>query len=127
VVRQPESGCAYRNHAYPQGWASAGRWIGHGAGPDSRLLTLGWLHASGASLRLHAGSVGSRVGSTSPTTDDPATSGRLVGVSARWHFAWSPGVSVAPEIDWLRVRAAQGRHSEARVGATVSVALGAAQ
>jgi hypothetical protein len=36
-------------------------------------------------------------------------------------------VSVAPEIDWLRVRAAQGRHSEARVGATVSVALGAAQ
>jgi hypothetical protein len=127
VVRQPESGCAYRNHAYPQGWASAGRWIGHGAGPDSRLVTLGWLHASGASLRLHAGSVGSRVGSTSPTTDDPATSGRLVGVSARWHFAWSPGVSVAPEIDWLRVRAAQGRHSEARVGATVSVALGAAR
>ncbi len=123
VVHQPERNCAYRNHAYAQGYTSAGRWIGHAAGPDSRLVTIGWLHAGGASLRLHGGSVGSRVGSSSPTGLDPAHAGRLVGASARWRFALSPHVSVAPEIDWLRVRAPQGRRSEARVGATLSVAL----
>lgn len=123
VVHQPARNCAYRNHAYAQGYTSAGRWIGHAAGPDSRLVTLGWLHAGGASLRLHGGRVGARVGSSSPTGLDPAHSGRLVGASARWRYALTRQVSVAPEIDWLRVRAPQGRRSEARVGATLSVAL----
>lgn len=123
VVHRPRRGCAYRNHAYPQGYTHAGRWIGHAAGPDARLLTLGWLHAGGASLRLHAGSVGSRVGSSSPTTLDPAHAGRLVGASARWRFAGGRQWSVSPEVDWLRVRAAQGRRTEARIGATLNVAL----
>ena len=77
VHREPEKGCAYRNYAYPEGYVNAGRWIGSSAGPDSRLLTLGWIGAStGRSVKLNLGRVGSRIGSYSPLPDDPRSSGR---------------------------------------------------
>lgn len=121
--RGPERGCAYRNYAYPEGYTSAGRWIGASVGPDSRLLTLGLIDAElGASLRLHAGAVGSRIGTYSPLTDDPRSSGRLIAVAARQSFQWGPA-AITAELDWLRVHAADGDLTEARLGANIRMGL----
>lgn len=122
IGRQPLKGCAYRNYAYPQGYASAGRWIGASAGPDSRLLTVGWLDAAGASLRLNAGTVGSRIGTYSNFTDDVKHSGRLVGLSGRYAFQWGDAL-VSPEFDWLRVRSPSGARTEARAGMSLRMSL----
>jgi hypothetical protein len=40
---QPEFGCAYRNAAYPQGYAYRGRIIGHSMDNDSRMYSLAGL------------------------------------------------------------------------------------
>jgi hypothetical protein len=119
LAHHPLRPCAYRNYAYPEGYTHAARWIGAAAGPDSRVLTLGWLDAaSGTSLRLHDGRIGSRIGTFTPDPNDPRTSGRLVGVAARQDFRWG-GTGVTAELDWLRVRAPEGDRTEARVGATL--------
>ena len=119
LAHHPLRPCAYRNYAYPEGYTHAARWIGAAAGPDSRVLTLGWLDAArGTSLRLHDGRVGSRIGSFTPDPNDPRSSGRLVGVAARQEFRWT-GMRVTAELDWLRVRAPDGDRTEARVGATL--------
>ncbi|CAN5904943.1 hypothetical protein BH11PSE8_BH11PSE8_18210 [soil metagenome] len=116
-------GCAYRNYAYPEGYASAGRWMGASIGPDSRLLTVGWLDAAGGgALRLHVGRVGSRVGSFSPDTPDSTTSGRLIGFSARQRVDWA-GVTVTPELAWQRIAAPAGTHTDLRIGATLQMNL----
>ncbi|CAG1018092.1 hypothetical protein BURC_02824 [Burkholderiaceae bacterium] len=116
--------CAYRNSAYPDGYTHAGRWLGAAIGPDSRLLTLGWMDAAaGRDLRLHGGRVGSRVGRFSPLTDDPATSGPLLGVAARQSLQWG-AAAITAEFDWLRVRAAGGERTERRLGAQISIPLG---
>ena len=111
--------CAYRNYAYPEGYAHAGRWIGAGVGPDSRLLTLGWMHGedgTDTSLRVHAGTVASRIAVFAPT-DDPVNSGRLVVAAAR--RSWQRGHTTwTAEADWLRIAAAQGDHTDARIGLT---------
>jgi hypothetical protein len=115
--------CAYRNYAYPQGYTDAGRWMGASVGPDSRLFTFGWADAvRGTSLRLDAGSVGSRIGTYTPLLIDPATSGRLFAVSAKQSFAWGPAV-VTPEIDWVHVAAPQGGRTQARIGASLAMGL----
>ena len=125
VGRAGDKGCAYRNHAYPQGYASAGRWIGAGAGPDSRLLTLGWLDSSrDLALRLQWGRIGSRVGSYSAEVDDGRWSGRVLGIQARRDFNWR-GATVTPQIDWLRTHAPDGRRTQARIGFTLSLDLDA--
>ncbi len=116
-------GCAYRNYAYPEGYTNAGRWMGSSVGPDSRLLTLGWLDAAGGTtLRLHAGRVGSRVGSFSPYTPDDDTSGRLFGFSARQRFDWA-GATITPELAWQRIAAPAGTHTDLRIGATLQMSL----
>jgi hypothetical protein len=108
--------CAYRNYAYPQGYVNGGRWLGASAGPDSRLLTLGWIDADHrSSLRLRAGRIGSRVGTFSPGADDPEHAGRAVGLAGRRSFTWS-GITVTPQLDWLRIRAANGTRNEVRAG-----------
>ncbi|HEX3142003.1 MAG TPA: capsule assembly Wzi family protein, partial [Rhizobacter sp.] len=123
VGRPSSDGCAYRNYAYPQGYVSAGRWLGASVGPDSRLLTLGWIDADhGGSLRLHLGQVGSRIGSYSPLVDDPRSSGTLYGFSARRSFAWGPA-TLTPEIDWSRVDAPGGPSTEARIGLNLRMSL----
>jgi len=117
--------CAYRNYAYPEGYTSAGRWMGAAVGPDSRVLTLGWLAAAqGASVRLHAGRIGSRIGSFSPDSLDPQTSGRLLGVQARQDFRWGDA-DLTTELDWLRIDAPAGERTEARLGVSLRYELGA--
>jgi hypothetical protein len=116
-------GCAYRNTAYPQGYTNDGRWIGSSAGPDSRIVTLGWSDvALGASVRLSAGKVGSRIGTFSPEPLDPTTSGRLISVAARKSISWG-GTTLTPELDWFHVAAPDGGTHQLRIGATVTIAL----
>jgi hypothetical protein len=118
----PVRPCAYRNSRYPEGYASAGRWLGASQGADSRLLTLGWIAAEqGTSLRLHAGRIGSRVGVVGAELD-PAHSGRIYGVNARQQWTWQNGVFTA-EADWIAVDAPQGRRQQARAGLSVRVAF----
>ena len=109
-------GCAYRNWAYPQGYANDGRWLGANVGPDSRVLTLGWMSvATDSALKFHAGRVGSRVGSFSAITADPSTSGRLLGLSARQGFS-SGRATFSGQLDWMRIAAAAGPRTEWSVG-----------
>lgn len=116
-------GCAYRNYAYPQGYVSGGRWLGSSFGPDSRVLTLGWLADSGeSSLKLHVGRIGSRSGAFIPQGQDAAYAGRLVGVSARTGIQWGAAV-VTPELDWERVRTVDGIRSTTRIGATLRMGI----
>jgi membrane-associated phospholipid phosphatase len=119
----PRTGVAYRNYAYPDGYVDDGRWLGAGAGPDSRLFTFGWIDADlDASVRVTVGHVGSRVGEFSPATLDPATSGRLRSISARRSFAWGPA-TWTPQVDWTRVAAPERTWRQTRVGLEMSVDL----
>jgi len=116
MLGSPEKGCAYRNWAYPEGYASDGRWVGANVGPDSKVLTLGWMNvASASALRLHIGHIGSRAGTFSPTTGDPSTSGRLLGLSARQGVAWG-GSELIGQFDWMRVAAPSGPRIALRLG-----------
>jgi len=115
---KPEHGCAYRNWAYPQGYANAGRWIGAAAGADSRVATIGWLDDErGTLLRLHFGNIGSRVGVFS-IVDDPAHSGRMRAVSVRQSWSWGRA-TVGAELDAMVVDAPLGRLQDVRVGVTL--------
>jgi hypothetical protein len=118
LAHNPVRPCAYRNHAYPDGYAHAGRWLGAAAGADSRLLTLGWLDAAGGtSLRVHTGSIGARVG-TFAADADPAHAGQLRGLAARQSWRWGRA-TLGAELDWFAVEARQGKVEEARLGMTV--------
>lgn len=124
VFRTGVRPCAYRNYAYPEGYVSAHRWLGAGSGPDSRLLTLGWLHADwDATLRLLHGRIGSRIGSFSAVDRDPRTSGRLTGVTAHRQLEWGR-LRLTPEVGWLRLSAPEGTSHDVRVGLTMSMVLG---
>lgn len=124
-AREPiEIGCAYRNHAYPGGYADDGRWLGANVGPDSRVLTFGWIGVDDHSVaRLDVGRIGTRIGTFSPDIHDPASSGRLIGLSLRHTFDWGP-VAISPEIDWNRVHAPAGRVDATRLGVTFEAGLG---
>jgi hypothetical protein len=119
----PREGCAYRNWAYPQGYADDGRWLGANVGPDSRMLTLGWMNVgTDSALKVHVGHVGSRVGAFSPVTGDPATSGRLLGLSARQGFTWGRS-KLTSQLDWMHLDAPDGTHSALRLGVQWEVPL----
>lgn len=114
----PVRRCAYRNHSYPEGYAHAGRWLGSAAGADSRLLTVGWLDAAGGtSLRVHAGSIGARVGVFASETET-AQAGPMRGLAARQSWRWGRA-TLGAELDWFTVHAQQGKVEEARLGMTV--------
>ncbi|HEY4068093.1 MAG TPA: capsule assembly Wzi family protein [Burkholderiaceae bacterium] len=122
VGRSGDPGCAYRNHAYPDGYTNDGRWLGASVGPDSRLLSWGWLDAArAASLRLSYGTLGAQIGRFTPT--DPATRGHLVGVSASRRWTWQ-SVSIVPQLDWTRVARGDDASNQVRVGVQFSVELG---
>ena len=125
-VAQPAArDCAYRNHAYPQGYTTEQRWLGASMGPDSRVITLGWIDAAhDGAFKLHWGSIGSRIGTSSPLVDDPRHGGRMVGVSARRTWALG-GVTVTPELDWTRVSAAEGVRNDTRIGVSLRTGLDA--
>lgn len=123
IGRPPYKGCAYRNYAYPEGYVSANRWLGASVGPDSRLVTLGWIDSvDDGAVSLHLGRVGSRAGTYSPLVDDPRTSGRLYGLSVRRGFAWG-AATLTPELDWLRVDTRSGPWTEARLGINLRMSL----
>lgn len=123
VGQAPMRGCAYRNYAYPEGYVSAGRWIGASAGPDARLLTLGWIDGTGrGSVRLHLGSIGSRIGTYSPLDRDPQHSGHLVGLTLQHRLAWG-AATVTPELDWSRLDTPSGVRNQTRLGVTLRMDL----
>ena len=112
----PITNYAYRNYAYPDGYTTAGRWLGANAGPDSRLFTLGWIDAdANSTVRVTAGHIGSRIGTFSPDTFDAHSSGRVLGVSLRRSFDLGPA-TWTPELDWNRVQAPDGDLRETRLG-----------
>ena len=120
LEHHPVRPCAYHNHAYPEGYASGGRWLGASQGADSRVFTLGWLAAEqGTSLRLHAGRVGTRVGVVGVELD-PAHAGRLYGANARQEWTWQK-VTFAAEAEGFVVDAPQGRQRQLRLGVTARV------
>jgi hypothetical protein len=120
LEHHPLRPCAYHNTRYPDGYASAGRWLGASQGADSRVLTLGWIAAEWrTSLRLHAGRIGTRVGVVGAELD-PAHAGRLYGLDARQEWSWET-VTFAAEADWFTVDAPQGRQQQARLGLTARV------
>jgi hypothetical protein len=122
LEHKPEHGCAYRNWAYPQGYANGGRWIGSAAGADSRVATLGWLDAEGGTLlKVHAGTIGSRVGVFS-VPDDPAHSGRMRGIGARQSWSWGRA-TIGAELDWMRTDAPLGLRQDARMGLALRMPL----
>lgn len=117
-----EHDCAYRNHAYPGGYTASNRWMGASIGPDSRLLTLGWIDSEwDSSVRLDYGHVGSRIGTFAPIGDDAST-GPVWEVSARrsWHLG---AARLTPEFDWNRVLTPTGVRVESRVGLEMSASL----
>jgi membrane-associated phospholipid phosphatase len=121
----PNKGCAYRNHAYPEGYTHAARWLGASVGPDSELLSLGWLDAaSDTRVRVHGGRVGSRIGRFSAETNDPTYSGSLTGADLRQGFAWGGG-RLEAELDWVRVRALEGTRTDTRAGLSWRTSLDA--
>ena len=123
VGRDPLTPCAYRNYAYPEGYVHHGRWLGAGAGPDSRLLTLGWLDTRQAlSVRLHAGRIGSRIGRYATTSAGRRDGGRVMALTAATRWRWR-SIDIAPEIGWTRLAAAAGVRREARLGLTLSLPL----
>ena len=122
LEHNPVRPCAYRNHAYPEGYTHDARWMGSGAGPDSRVWTLGWIDSEGGtSLRLQGGSIASRIGTYAPE-DDLSQAGRLIGINARQSWTVGP-TTLGLELDWLRIAAAQGPHVAARAGVSVRMPL----
>ena len=122
LVGSPQRGCAYQNHAYPDGYTSGNRWIGASIGSDARLVTIGWMDSEwDSSIRLDAGTVGSRIGTFATATDNSST-GRLLGLSARksWHLG---STTLTPEFDWNHVATPEGVHVESRVGLEASMTL----
>ncbi len=118
----PIPNCAYRNYAYPSGYASGNRWIGASVGSDGQLLTLGWIDSDwDSSIRVDVGHVASRVGSFADIGDS-STTGRLWAISARrsWHVG---SVQLTPEFDWNRVATSTGVHVESRPGIEMSMSL----
>ncbi len=125
IGRSGLKNCAYRNYAYPQGYTDAGRWMGAGVGPDSKLLTFGWLDTgTDTAIRFNVGRVGSRVGQYSPAVEDPAYGGRLIGVSAQRSFNWG-SATITPEFAWQHISAADGGRTYARIGAKLQMSLDA--
>ena len=118
-----QSECAYRNHEYPGGYTSGGRWLGSSAGADARLVTVGWLNSEwDSAVRLDFGRVGSRIGRFDLPSDPVNSTGQLLAVSVRrgWHFG---SLSVTPEFDWNHVSGPNGVHVESRAGIEMSMAV----
>ena len=119
----PTRDCAYRNHAYPGGYAASDRWLGASVGPDARLLTFGWIDSDwDSAVRLDIGRVGARLGTFAPLDGSNDLSGRLLALSVRrsWHVG---AASITPEFDWNRVATAAGKRVDARAGLEMSMSL----
>ncbi|MEY8689996.1 MAG: capsule assembly Wzi family protein [Leptothrix sp. (in: b-proteobacteria)] len=106
---KPIDGCAYRNGQYPGGYASAGRWLGAGFGPDAQVLTLGGLDAGSATqMRLHVGVIHGlgRSGAAAGLANvSPFVAGSTVQLRAiEWQRDWPlAGGVLTPQLGWQRL------------------------
>lgn len=119
------TGCAYRNGQYPNGYASAGRWLGASQGPDARLLSFSLFDQPGATrLRMDVGLLSGFAGDA-PTLAAPPTRGvntRLLSLQAQRSVAWSGG-QLTPEIGWQRLSRPGRKHSELNAGVNWTLSL----
>ena len=121
--RSPARECAYRNHAYSRGYTASDRWLGASAGPDTRLLTLGWINSEWDSVvRLGFGRVGAHLGTFGSPNGADDVAGNLLTLSVRrgWHFG---STSLTPEFDWNRVATPGRMRVTSRVGLEMSTTL----
>jgi Capsule assembly protein Wzi len=121
--RTPDKGCAYSNSSYPQGYTHANRWLGASQGPDSRLLSLGWLDADNAqALRFSAGKIGRELGNRVPGAD-------RIGPGSLWSAAWQKqfkpqwlgaNAELSPELSYTRFKGAGPAFKDWRAGLTLN-------
>ncbi len=114
--------CAYLNGAYAQGFTTSNRWLGASQGPDSRIVSVGWLDAqSRQALRLSAGNIGSQLGNFVPGA---AQAGRGSLWALSWQREWQLGrASLTPELTYTRFNAAGPDFKNLRAGLSVRLPL----
>ncbi|MFM2056561.1 MAG: hypothetical protein RLY71_946 [Pseudomonadota bacterium] len=144
---QRMNGCAYRNHIYTSGYVSNGRWLGASQGPDTRLLSVGWLDTdSRARLRVDYGLLVNRPAASPlyhypyiasfgnhPLTNVAASpqvgihdNGHLLSFSLERSLSWMGG-DITPQLRWQQVSVPSlGRHRSASLGLNWSRSLGEA-
>jgi hypothetical protein len=119
------TGCAYRNGQYPNGYASAGRWLGASQGPDARLLSFSLFDQPGATrLRVDVGLLSGFAGDA-PSLANPPTRGvtsRLLSMQAQRSYGWSGG-QLTPEVGWQRLSQPGRKRSELNAGVNWSLSL----
>jgi membrane-associated phospholipid phosphatase len=117
------TGCAYRNYLYPNGYASAGRWLGASQGPDARLLSFSLFDQPGATrLRMDVGLLSGFAGDAPPLAS-PASTGvntHLLSLQAQRSYAWSGG-QLTPELGWQRL--SRPGHTQSALNAGVNWSL----
>jgi hypothetical protein len=119
----PIKPCAYLNGSYATGFTHANRWLGASQGPDSRILSLGWIDAPSAqALRLSAGKIGRQIGNISAQAPQ-------AGVGNVWSLAWqrdwalTPRISLTPELAYTRLQNAGPDFKDWRAGLSLRMAL----
>lgn len=94
----------YINGVYPQGYTNGARWAASAFGSGAEVTTLGWMHAEQRTLlKVHVGRTYSTVGSYDPSAAPTPTvpHGRMHGLSASRSLAWSPQITLTPELSYL--------------------------
>jgi Capsule assembly protein Wzi len=112
-------GCAYVNSNYTEGYTHYNRWLGASQGPDSKLLSLGWLDTENQqTVKLQAGKIGTRLGTYFPAVPNAGV-GSLW--TASWQKQWKLGRSqLTPELSYTHLKDANTSSGNWRAGATIS-------
>lgn len=112
-------GCAYANGNYSEGYTHYNRWLGASQGPDSKLLSLGWLDTDNQqTVKLQAGKIGVQLGNRVPGSPNAGT-GSLW--AASWQKQWKFGRSqLTPELGYTHLKDATKSSGNWRAGATIS-------
>jgi Capsule assembly protein Wzi len=115
--------CAYLNGNYASGFTHTNRWLGASQGPDSRILSLGWIDTPSAqALRLSAGKIGRQIGNFSANAPQ-------AGVGDVWSLSWqkdwplSKNISLTPELAYTRLQNAGPSFKDWRAGLSLRMAL----
>jgi hypothetical protein len=115
--------CAYLNGSYATGFTHANRWLGASQGPDSRIVSLGWIDTpSQQALRFSTGKIGRQIGNITPQAPQ-------AGVGNVWSLAWqkdwalSKTISLTPELAYTRLQNAGPGFKDWRAGLQLRMAL----